>query len=634
MVQQGMPPQGTVMQQGMPPAQWGGQPSQIPQGAVVPPQAQWAVQPSQMPHGTVMQQGMPPQGAVMQQGPAPAAWAVQPAQLPQGAVMQQGVQPAAWPVQPYQAPQGAVAPQGIPQVPQGAMVQQGLPPQGAVMQQGLQPSPWAVQAPQMPPGTFTPQGLPPATRFVQVPQASQGAIPPPPADPTVTPNVGGIPSISPPPGDAPALPIGPEATMPFKWSWGGQYRIEPDASNFNFHPLFIPNDAQTESFVNQRMRLWATVNPDEHIEGYIQFQIGGVLWGQNLDLPKTFDGPKFPAAEDRVGIMLRHGWIAYSDDECGKWRAGFLDWHDSFGDTLASSDYEFDIGGVDWTKVFKDYNNLRVVLAALYLSDLPLVTTEDVPLGSHTAWLLTADVDQPLSPTTSVGASIYYLTDRGDYSYPLAFPYRSSWGLWLGVRAKTVVMDSVPINGFAIYNADVLNTDAPQPGVHQNAFAGKFEVGPVELGPGKLSGQVIYASNEFRTVAQTYHDNFGAQGYWSYLQLTSPNGPSDVQDLGVSLQNEGYGLFTVQAKYEYPICGKLSGTSAAGYLRSSAHNALNGSSDMGTEISQMFTYNFGHGLTLDFGAAWLFTGDFYKESPTSASPADLWELFSRLQLEF
>jgi hypothetical protein len=150
-----------------------------------------------------------------------------------------------------------------------------------------------------------PQGLPPAPGVAQASQTPQGPTPPQPADPTVTPNVGGIPSLNPPPGEAPALPVGPGDgdKKPVKWSWGGQYRIEPDASNFNFHPLFITDDPQTQSFVNQRMRLWATVNPDEHIEGYIQMQIGGVLWGQNLDLPKTFDGPKFPAAGDRDAVV-------------------------------------------------------------------------------------------------------------------------------------------------------------------------------------------------------------------------------------------------------------------------------------------------------------------------------------------
>jgi hypothetical protein len=135
-------------------------------------------------------------------------------------------------------------------------------------------------------------------------------------------------------------------------------------------------------------------------------------------------------------------------------------------------------------------------------------------------------------------------------------------------------------------------------------------------------------------VAQTYRDNFGAQGYWSYLYLTTPNPPSDVKDLGVSLQNRGLGLFTVQVKYEYPICGKLTGTSAAGWFRAAEANPLNGSAQIGTELAQMFTYHFGGGLALDLGVANLFTGDFYKAAPAAPSPADLWMLFSRLQLEF
>ena len=62
-------------------------------------------------------------------------------------------------------------------------------------------------------------------------------------------------------------------------------------------------------------------------------------------------------------------------------------------------------------------------------------------------------------------------------------------------------------------------------------------------------------------------DNFGAQGYWGYLHIISPNGPDDVRDLGVSLQNRGYGLITAQGKYEVPLTEKLTTTSAAGWVR-------------------------------------------------------------------
>ena len=142
------------------------------------------------------------------------------------------------------------------------------------------------------------------------------------------------------------------------------------------------------------------------------------------------------------------------------------------------------------------------------------------------------------------------------------------------------------------------------------------------------------SSDEFRTVAQSVRDNFGAQGYWSYLVITSADGPSDVNDLGVSLQNRSLGLFTVQAKYDYPIFDRLSGRIAAGWLRSATVNPTSGATDMGTELANVFTFDFGGGLKADFGASVLFTGDFYKTSPAAPRPDNLYEAFTRLQLEF
>ena len=125
----------------------------------------------------------------------------------------------------------------------------------------------------------------------------------------------------------------------------------------------------------------------------------------------------------------------------------------------------------------------------------------------------------------------------------------------------------------------------------------------------------------FRTVAQSARDNFGAEGYWSYLMLVTPQGYTDVNDMGVSLQNRGCGLFTVQTKYDYPIFRRLTGTIAVGWLRSDTPNPANGSTDMGTELGNDFTLDFGGGLKADMGAAVLFTGDFYKPSAGAPPPA-------------
>ena len=183
----------------------------------------------------------------------------------------------------------------------------------------------------------------------------------------------------------------------------------------------------------------------------------------------------------------------------------------------------------------------------LMLSDNAFATTDasDEP-GSHTALLFALDADQPVAEKSSFGGgSVYYLTDRGNYSYPTLAPYSSSWDLWVGLRANTVLGGSLPANGFAIINTGGRN-DFDGTTFSHTGWASRVELGPVCFGPGKLSTQVAYASgdsnpgvgnsNEFRTVAQTSRDNFGAEGYGGYGHITPAKGPDDVRDLGVGLQ--------------------------------------------------------------------------------------------------
>lgn len=433
----------------------------------------------------------------------------------------------------------------------------------------------------------------------------------------------------------------------YRFQIGGQYRIEPNFSNFPFEPQTLGTNPSSENFAAQRMRLWVTVETDEHVEGYIQLQVGGFGWGDNYEFPKTFAAPLFAATgvtipNDQIGIMLRRGWVSYKDDDVGKFRVGVLDWHDSFGDTLASSDYEFDIAGVDWTKTYSELGNLKVILGGFVLIDEALLFDSTDQPGSHDAFMFTCDVDKPIGDCYSVGGSVYNIDDHGGYSYPTIGPYHSSWDLWLGLRARSTAKE-LPWNAFVIYNPGERD-DLTGPIFKHNGWASKLEAGPIPFGPGKFSAQVLWStgesnpnsddSSEFRTPAQTYRDNDGSQGYWGYLWITSPNAPADVKDLGVSLQDRGLGLFTVQTKYEIPLSKKLTTTSAAGWLWSSATNPVSDSRNMGPEVAQSFTYNFGGGLTFDFGASVLFTGEYWAAAPLAQRPNDLWMVFSRLQLEF
>jgi len=420
------------------------------------------------------------------------------------------------------------------------------------------------------------------------------------------------------------------------WSLGGQYRVMFNASNYDFHQMQISDDQKGGTFFNQRFRTWVSITPNDCVEGYLQVEMGHIGWGDNFDFPKTYIGPRFPPGDDRVGIETRYGYLGYQEDGLGRMRLGIQPWQDPFGQTLASSDWDFSVGGFTWARTFPGLGDMTLLFGAFSLFEGNVKDSDD-------AALFTWDVDWKTSENRGLGFSAYFLPDNGEYSYPTAAPYDRAWDLWLGVRASTEIA-SLPVNGFVIYNTGRRDELARAHEFTHDGVALKLETGPMEIGQGKVRFQTLYStgdrnpndshSREFRTIAQSTRDNFGAQGYWSYLVLTSPHGPSDVNDLGVSLQNRGLGLFTAQAKYDYPIIGRLSGSAAAGWLTADAINPVSGARELGTEMAKVFTFDFGGGLVADFGAAVLFTGDFYRTAPSAPRPNDLWEAFTRVQLEF
>jgi hypothetical protein len=483
-----------------------------------------------------------------------------------------------------------------------------------------------------------------AIQFQQL-GAQRPAVPqcqPAPASPTETPV-----AVDPPPCTADPTPAGsvpPGIVLPFGGSAadscypraiiGGQYRMMFSAANYDYHPEFINSSGTSQAFINERLRTWLTVQTSDNVEAYVQAQMGNVPWGTNYDLSKTFQG----TAGDQVGVMLRYGYLAYHDDCLGRLQAGIQPWQDSFAQTLFSSDWDFSVAGLSWVRKCPELGDSQIKFGIFELVDL------DDQLVEQT-YLLTLDLDRRVGEKGSIGFSAYYLPDRGGYSYsapspgyPGFAPYQSAWDVWIGARFR---LDSavMPINGFAIYNTGDRD-DVGGSRFQHDGVALKLEAGPIPVGPGKVSCQTLFSSGGdtpgggFRTVAQSARDNFGAEGYWSYLMLVAPQGYSDVNDMGVSLQNRGCGLLTFQSKYDYPICRRLSGSLAAGWLRSDTPNPANGSTDMGTEVGNDFTLDFGGGLKADMGAAVLFTGDFYKPSTAAPSPATLYEAFSRLQLEF
>ena len=373
--------------------------------------------------------------------------------------------------------------------------------------------------------------------------------------------------------------------------------------------------------------------------------------GEDFDFPKTY-----VANGDDVGVELRRGFLWYEPTDGSLLRVGILDWHDRFGERprfddaesshwavdaydserapLANSVWDFSVGGVTYDFEAKDV--WHGSLGAMVLSQ------GDTLGGDGSALLFASDLDREVGASL-YGVSAYYLRDRGGYSYgdfggpSSGSPIERSWDFWLGARGHHDFLGVRP-SYFFIWNRGA--TESPEWRHSGWAVKGALDYA---FGSTVVSFQSYYStgsdgssrerSGEFRTIAQSTRDGLGAASYWSFLGLSSARGPSDVADLGVSLQNLGLGLRTVQASLRHSWNERFSSYLAFGGLSSAQPRPRSGSRSMGVELLGEASWRLAGAMVLDVGGAYFWTGDFYRRGPATDSPANLYEIYARFQLE-
>ena len=443
---------------------------------------------------------------------------------------------------------------------------------------------------------------------------------------------------------------------------GGQLRLTGNQANFGFHDRTVAGEQSGSDFLNQRFRGWVNVHDREACRygAYVQMEAGHVELGSGREFPKTFGvEPGRLGGSDQTGVEMRRGFLWYKPTEHSLVRAGILGWEDRFGERpafgdplwavdrydttqapLANSVWDFNVGGVTFEATVRE--TWHYALGALILQ-------RDSRAGDGDNWLLTADVDRTIGSSVW-GASIYYARDRAGNLYcafggpaaayghaPGEFIRRGN-ALWVGGRGH-IGHGGGSTSLFLIMNRG----ETPDYNWSHAGWAAKAATA-LDAGPGTAHLRVLYStgndgadparSGEFRTIAQSARDNLGAQSYWSLLGLTSPRGPSDGNDLGIGLQNDGLGLLTVQAGYEQPLAAAWSAYLAAGWLRSDEPSPRSGSADIGTELLAEARWQMASLLALEVGGAVLLTGDYFRAHAAGDVPAALYELYGRWQLEF
>jgi len=136
----------------------------------------------------------------------------------------------------------------------------------------------------------------------------------------------------------------------------------------------------------------------------------------------------------------------------------------------------------------------------------------------------------------------------------------------------------------------------------------------------------------------TTHEVIGTQGYWQYGWIFAPaDGPNDVNDMFLRPGNNGYGLTTLQAKYDVPLSEKVRAILDVAWYQSSKDMPIapgKTSSDLGTELGGMLKIGMGKYVGLDIGYAYVTLGDAGQKYYNANADDSAYALFARFQIEF
>lgn len=408
----------------------------------------------------------------------------------------------------------------------------------------------------------------------------------------------------------------------FKLRMGLQYRVMYNSSNIPLSGVTTVTDTESYDFFRQRMRLNVDMQPADNVGGLLQLEYRGGWGGTSPESSDPRGSGLSLNAFNRLNARgVRYGYIYYTPNDDSYLAAGIIPVSDQLGDTQFSADWDFNVGGIVYSG---RANRLDYRLAYLQMVDGVASANKDI-VGEDSV-LYVADINFPIGHTAEIGGHVYFLNASDELGTAFGIEDKITQG-WYSVTAS-LKLDTIKLNGFICLNDGEYGT------TDNSGYAFKAEA-IIPVGKPTLKILTIYTTgdqdgetkDQFRTVQSI----FGTAGYWAYTHLFTPNGPSDVNDLGVGLDNGGKGLMTVQTKLEMPLMEKLTGEFVLGWFGATEDNAA-GESEMGTEVSTMGTYEIAKNLNFQLGGAFAFMGDFYKIE--NKEPDDLYEIFSRFQLQF
>ena len=402
----------------------------------------------------------------------------------------------------------------------------------------------------------------------------------------------------------------------------------------------ILNDAPTQNYFVQRVRLGYIAKASENVKLVTKFELDYNFWGNSSYTVARGSGGAIGA--DSVNIETKNIYLDLDYPKYVSAKIGMMGNNDSFKGIL----FDTDMAGL---KLSHDYANASIA-AGFYRWHA------DSPTGKNTNDMLSLDAKYSISKNLKVGASYYYIRDDratgftttttpavgtpigalgdGTPVYDLTLPFTPATTTVTANPSNDAKVHTVGINAEGVVGPLALSGFAAAQfgdrSATDDAKGYAFNVGArMPLLGGTARTEFLYVSGGDNAFFNA-EGGFEAGGFYDgeMIFLGRDKNATTIDNAVVyDVSNLGQGVILGTIGFDYSFTSKLSGSVNAGFAAiaddSGATLAGAGSDYLGSEFNAEANYQLTSNVTLGARGGYLVLGDYFDGIAGADNPYDL-----------
>ncbi|MBV5341151.1 MAG: porin [Deltaproteobacteria bacterium] len=360
----------------------------------------------------------------------------------------------------------------------------------------------------------------------------------------------------------------------------------------------LSNDAKTENYFVQRVRLGYTAKATDDVKLVTKFEFDYNYYGNSSYVVGRGTGGALGA--DSINMETKNLYLDLNLPKKVNAKIGMMGNTDSFKGII----FDADMAGV---LLSHEYANASVSTGFFRFND------NGTTLGKNTQDMFELDGKYSVSKDLKVGAAYYYIADNTTTTTV----NKDAKIHTLGLNAETAV-GPLTLTGFALTQFGDLDAATKAKGYAFNLGA------KMPLAGGTIRSEILYAAGGNNSLYTPATGEGGAFYDNEMIILGRDKNATSIDNAIVyDVNNYNQGVIFGSVGYDYTFTPKLSGSANLGFAQVVKELTAHDSKYLGTEVNFEANYKLMPSVTVGARAGYVFLGDYFKATPSLDDPYDV-----------